>query len=457
MGFGSWLRSALGLTLERGDRAQRTRTRTPTPSSLRTPQRHRHASKPPPKAQTLLAPMTPMTEGSRSPMSGRSQRRRPRRSEAHVARHLSDPIVPGLSAAFPRPTTPRPSFEATRAIERQLREQSRPPVRKDSSKRPRRPKSESIISPATTAEFRRMDRAAVREAITRIAELFGHIPYVVCGLSAMLYYGFEGRPTSHIDLLCSEHSREALRGWAIAQGMYPLPNRPDHFGLVTSNGIIRQIHVDYVEDGFEDVDAIRSSKTRAVVLSLAGLADQIAQGYVKELECSAGRDQKQFATDMIWVLERIAASSRREHHLTPDRAPHIWQDTFWIPFTLSFPESVPLFGAAGIGVRDMSELPDRERGRSAVAKGKRKSAQRSSPTHRSSPTIQRNSPDKRSSPAMQRRSLTIQRSSPDKRNSPTIRRSSLDTRRSPAQRSSPAALDLSESNIRNLDAQTAML
>ncbi|KAF7553792.1 hypothetical protein G7Z17_g3393 [Cylindrodendrum hubeiense] len=232
-----------------------------------------------------------------------------------------------------------------------------------------------------------MDRAAIREAITRIAELFGHIPYVVCGLSAMLYYGFEGRPTSHINLLCPAHSREAIRGWAIAQGMYPMPNRPDHFSLVTSNGIIRQVHVDYVDEGFEDVDAIRSSKTRALVLSLPGLADQIAQGYVTELECSAGRDQKVFATDMFWVLQKIAALGRKEHHLTPRRAPHIWLDTFWIPFTLSFPDSVPLFGAAGTGVQEMGEPLSRTPGRTTSTKRKRKSIPSAAALHLSESNV----------------------------------------------------------------------
>ncbi|KLO87861.1 acetylxylan esterase precursor [Fusarium fujikuroi] len=83
------------------------------------------------------------------------------------------------------------------------------------------------------------------------------------------------------------------------------------------------------------------------MLSLAGLADELARTYVNELKHSDRDRQENLAHEMIWILKRIIQCRLPEHALRPERIPHLTRETFWLPFTLSYPESVPLFAKAG--------------------------------------------------------------------------------------------------------------
>lgn len=192
---------------------------------------------------------------------------------------------------------------------------------------------------------RSMNREAVSEVIDMIALRFSHIPYAVSGLAAMVYYGYDARPYK-VSIICPEHTRENQKCWAKAQGMIPIPRRSDIWGMATADGIVHQIRVRFPYD-FEDMHALKIGSSAVSMLSLAGLADELARTYVNELKHSDHARQDNLAREMIWILQRIIQVRMPEHMLTPERIPRLTKETFWLPFSLAYPETVPLFAKAG--------------------------------------------------------------------------------------------------------------
>ncbi|CZR33534.1 uncharacterized protein FPRO_01703 [Fusarium proliferatum ET1] len=198
------------------------------------------------------------------------------------------------------------------------------------------------------SDDRSMNREAVSEVVDMIAQRFSHIPYAVSGLAAMVYYGYEARPY-RVSIVCPEHTHENQKCWAKAQGMIPIPRQRHVWGVATSDGIIQQIRVRFPYD-FNEMHALKigtAGSNPVSMLSLAGLADELARTYVNELKHSDRDRQENLAHEMIWILKRIIQCRLPEHALRPERIPHLTRETFWLPFTLSYPESVPLFAKAG--------------------------------------------------------------------------------------------------------------
>ncbi|KAF4945563.1 hypothetical protein FGADI_11819 [Fusarium gaditjirri] len=200
------------------------------------------------------------------------------------------------------------------------------------------------------SDDRSMNREAVSEVVDMIALRFSHIPYAVSGLAAMVYYGYEARPY-RVSIVCPEHTRENQKCWAKAQGMIPIPiPRQRHvWGVATSDGVVQQIRVRFPYD-FNEMHALKigtAGSNPVSMLSLAGLADELARTYVNELKHSDHERQENLAHEMIWILKRIIQCRLPEHALRPERIPHLIRETFWLPFALSYPESVPLFAKAG--------------------------------------------------------------------------------------------------------------
>lgn len=200
-----------------------------------------------------------------------------------------------------------------------------------------------------------MSIATVTEVSHRLGSLLAHIPHSVCGLAAMTYYGFNRRQPKHVTILCPLSSRRVLKYWALAQGMYIFPDLPHVYGIKTTDGAIRRVNVRFVRD-FEDEKVIKFGRAPSCFLSLAGIADDIAVSYVKELAQSAGQMQNSYARDIIWLLQRIKNREDNDHSLTRQRAPNIYKDTFWVPFTLSYPSSLIMFVKAGMDVDEQGWL-----------------------------------------------------------------------------------------------------
>lgn len=192
---------------------------------------------------------------------------------------------------------------------------------------------------------RSMNYEAVCEVIDMIALRFSHIPYAVSGLAAMVYYGYDARPYK-VSIICPEHTRENQKCWAKALGMLQIPKRHDIWGVATRDGMIRQIRVRFPYD-FEEMHTLKVGSSAVSMLSLAGLADELARTYVNELKHSDQDRQENLAREMVWILNRIIQCRMPEHRLRPERIPHLINERFWLPFSLAYPEVVPLFAKAG--------------------------------------------------------------------------------------------------------------
>ncbi|KAM6537638.1 Hypothetical protein NCS54_00157100 [Fusarium falciforme] len=196
-----------------------------------------------------------------------------------------------------------------------------------------------------SATDRAMPPDIVREVINLIAARFSHIPYAVSGHAAMAYYGYDVKPFK-VSIICPEHTRKPLKGWARTHDMLPIPGKTDIWGIPTSDGLFRQVRVRFPYD-FGSAHIVKEGPTAAAVLSLPGLADELARTYVNELKHADLRRQESLGKELMWVLRRISTLKHDDHWLKPERAPHLVQDRFWLPFSLSYPASVPLFAAAG--------------------------------------------------------------------------------------------------------------
>lgn len=223
-----------------------------------------------------------------------------------------------------------------------------------------------------------MDRETVCEMSTQIDRCFGHIPYAICGLSALVHHGFTQRKPTKIHVVCPSHARHVVRSWALAQAVPQVHDRtgnPNVFALRSRSGDWYAVKVRYAADfgemgihthdmvshlgpGSSSSPSLSSSssssfcKAPARVLDLPTLADEVAVAYVDQLRtATAGLEkQKGFEEDMRWILARIA-----ERHAPADQdfakfVPHIVHNSFWLPFTASFPYAIQLFQRAGLEV-----------------------------------------------------------------------------------------------------------
>lgn len=197
-----------------------------------------------------------------------------------------------------------------------------------------------------TPSVRCIEVHAVKEMIALVGKAFPHIPYAVAGKAAMVHYGFNQRLPKKVTVVCPSVSHNAMRCWAIAQGMHRVKDDPDAFGVRTSDRKIRMVKIKFMDTGFEDLEVVRGGESQTRVVGLPSIADQIARGYVDELATASISKQKTYAEDMRWVLKKMI---RRGQRLSYQTANMIMHRDFWLPFTLSFPDTVALFANLGLG------------------------------------------------------------------------------------------------------------
>ncbi|KAH8174558.1 hypothetical protein LIA77_05977 [Sarocladium implicatum] len=212
------------------------------------------------------------------------------------------------------------------------------------------PKPKPIPKPSMDA----MSPSTVREVIGIIGRLFEHVPYAISGQAAMVYYGSQRHASTHVSILVPQASQHVARVWALAQGMHAVPFKSDCFAVSTRDGLLRMVRIKLVKDSsFESVRTTRAGRSHARIITLPGLANQVASAYIADLKSGAPVSrQSGYARDMRWVLRRIADIRLHEHWLTPARVPDVLKREFWLPFTMSFPEIVALFEVAGLEVSD---------------------------------------------------------------------------------------------------------
>ncbi|KAL6816406.1 hypothetical protein J3E69DRAFT_93633 [Trichoderma sp. SZMC 28015] len=205
-----------------------------------------------------------------------------------------------------------------------------------------------------------MDVATVNEVIDCVGRLFDHIPYAVCGTAALIYYGYRAYSPDHVSITCPEESKEAIRCWALAKGMTPLPDNPDGFSVRVASGRSCPVCIKFMKNGFEQLEVVRIGPGQASMVTLPSIANTIARSYVFRLHSSSTDRQALYARYLAWTLKRMAEIPPTDpvQRLTPERARDIVNRSFWIPFTLSYPETVPLFQAAGLEIQGDGSLMD---------------------------------------------------------------------------------------------------
>ncbi|KAL7807750.1 hypothetical protein V8C44DRAFT_169298 [Trichoderma aethiopicum] len=203
-----------------------------------------------------------------------------------------------------------------------------------------------------------MDVDTVNEVVDCVGRLFDHIPYAVCGTAALIYYGYRAYSPDHVSITCPEESKEAIRCWALAKGMTPLPDNPDGFSVRVADGRSCPVCIKFMKNGFEALEVVRVGPGQASMVTLPSIANTIARSYVFRLHSSSTDRQALYARYLAWTLKRMAEipPSDPVQRLTPERARDIISRSFWIPFTLSYPETVPLFAAAGLEVQSDGSL-----------------------------------------------------------------------------------------------------
>lgn len=191
----------------------------------------------------------------------------------------------------------------------------------------------------------RMTPVYVHEVLAYVGRALPHIPYAVSGLAAMVHHGYTGRSARHVTITCPSEKRSVLQGWIVAMGMSRLPVEDSSFGVYLSDGTMRAVRVRYMPRGFEELETVRDRGTCAKVLSLGSIANDIARRYVDELGTAPAWKQEVFGRDMKWVLRKMVDGGKRLSWL---HAWYVGRSEFWVPFTLSFPDTVPLFASVGL-------------------------------------------------------------------------------------------------------------
>jgi hypothetical protein len=210
-----------------------------------------------------------------------------------------------------------------------------------------------------------MEADTVNGIIASIGAIFHHIPidYAVCGLAAMTHYGFDKRRPRWLSIICPEKSRAVIGCWLMARGLSKIQKKKDTYGINIGDGTMREVRIRYLVGDFHYL-ARRSDKNdgggggngregrrgrvEAPILSLASLADMLALDYVQHLQHISAGAQRNIAIGMCWTLQRILSLRSPDHDLTRQRAQHMLLEEFWFPFTLCFPEAMPLFEAIGL-------------------------------------------------------------------------------------------------------------
>ena len=209
-------------------------------------------------------------------------------------------------------------------------------------------------APVPVPTLEPMSPSTVREVVGIVGRLFEHVPYAVSGQAAMVYYGSDRYAPSHVSILVPQASQHVARVWALAQGMQSIPFQSDCFAVSTRDGSLRTVRIKLVKDSsFESVQTVRAGRSRARIITLPCLVNQVAGAYIADLKSGASISrQKAYARDMRWILSRITDVHLHEHYLSPEKVPEVLKRDFWMPFTISFPDTVNLFQFAGLEVGD---------------------------------------------------------------------------------------------------------
>ncbi|KAK3180836.1 hypothetical protein K4F52_007794 [Lecanicillium sp. MT-2017a] len=229
--------------------------------------------------------------------------------------------------------------------------------RRSGKQRADRPESPVSLSDAGAAEVLEqlvyidtdLDRKTVCDVVDGLGEVFDHIPFAVCGVAAMVYYGYDKFSLNRVSILCPSQSAEVILCWARSRGMPLFTGDPNLFGFKLGDGRVCFVRVrTYSSGSFDDLGVVHLGPSRTPVLSIPCLVNQFAKDYIGKLDEISPEMQRRYAKDIMWMLDRMGQLSAPEQTFTPKHASWVLTRGFWLPFTLSFPEMIDAFSAAGL-------------------------------------------------------------------------------------------------------------
>ncbi|OTA68452.1 hypothetical protein K449DRAFT_308691, partial [Hypoxylon sp. EC38] len=197
------------------------------------------------------------------------------------------------------------------------------------------------------------------ELFETIHNTLAHVPYVICGLAALVDHGFTARRVSRVSLLCPAYAKDNVRAWLAARGYDTFA---DSVGIpIVDGAVVARVRIKYTDEGFDGLERVRSSVSPAWVLGLASQIDHAAAGYVdhwrklqKLRDEGDGEDQRKIesamqtiARDIFWCLDKAA---RTKHWLDPSLLRTLLGEEFWAPFTERHEDARTEMARAGIDV-----------------------------------------------------------------------------------------------------------
>ncbi|KAI2626120.1 hypothetical protein GGS26DRAFT_191853 [Hypomontagnella submonticulosa] len=263
----------------------------------------------------------------------------------------------GVITAQPQ-RTPRPSME--------------PSEHRKSSNHPRLPLAVNVAGggdPRPNWSSSVLRTSQLVQLFETVAGTLEHVPYAICGLGALVDHGFSDLRVTRVSVLCPAYAKDNVRGWLASRGY---ETYADSVGIPIANGNMTvRVRIKYLEQGFENLERVKSSMSNAWVLSLTSQLDHAAAGYVdsyrhfQRLEEEKGNGKgaatkasqdadervetalKTISRDIFWCLEKAA---KTRHHLDPKFLPTLLGEEFWAAFTQRHDNARTEFARAGIDV-----------------------------------------------------------------------------------------------------------
>ncbi|EON95842.1 hypothetical protein UCRPA7_8696 [Phaeoacremonium minimum UCRPA7] len=214
------------------------------------------------------------------------------------------------------------------------------------------------------------------EIVDKLDQIFHHIHYAICGLSAMSLWGYTQSVPVHISILVPDYSKDVVKSWGKTKDLETHPDKPDYLWLRTRDGLARKIRIKWLsEESFSKISIVSvplsltpdgeigmatsagpstfGGLANTKVVSLASMLNQIAEAYVKDKR--AQNNPKYMATiasHVFWLLHKIIDDGLIKQgaiSLTLDNVPAVVDPKFWDAFTKRYPEAPGLFARAGLG------------------------------------------------------------------------------------------------------------
>ncbi len=228
--------------------------------------------------------------------------------------------------------------------------------RRAGKRRADQPETSPLSDAALAAEQERvvyidteLDRNTVCSVINGLGDAFYHIPFAVCGVAAMVYYGYDKFTLNRISILCPAESAEVILCWARSRDMPLFAKDPTMFGYRMADGRVCFVRVRTQDSAsFGELGFVHLGPFKTPVLTLPCLVNQFAKDYIGKLEEIAPEMQRRYAKDIMWMLDEMAHLDEPCQSFTPKHVCWVLSRGFWLPFTLSFPEAIDLFSAAGL-------------------------------------------------------------------------------------------------------------